>query len=131
MSDTPITWVVNETPWKRTMRAHKDALGDNYEADKATFKEFMESYFDAVPGCTAGLGKTIRPLGKALDGGKALKVRWGTPGCGKSGGLRMVLSAHCENRTVRITYAVDKKSLPEKTIEKEIDAHLGPSTTSE
>jgi hypothetical protein len=32
-----------------------------------------------------------------VGSGKILKVRWMTPGCGKSGGLRLAIVVYCES----------------------------------
>ncbi len=42
-------------------------------------------------------------------GGKVLKVRWAYPGCGKSGSLRLVIVAYCEQKRVCIAQAFDRR----------------------
>ena len=45
-------------------------------------------------------------------GGKVLKVRWAYPGCGKSGSLRLVVVAYCEQKRVHIAQAFDRREDP-------------------
>ncbi len=45
-------------------------------------------------------------------GGKVLKVRWAYPGCGKSGSLRLVVVAYCEEKRVHIAQAFDRRENP-------------------
>lgn len=76
---------------------------------KAAFRTFMCAYFNAEGGCAVKCGKSVSPVGGAPDGGKRLKVRWSFPGCGKSGGLRILVVARCEERRVLIV-AIDRRS---------------------
>jgi hypothetical protein len=39
-------------------------------------------------------------MGRNSAGGKILKMRWGRPGCGKSGGMRLAIVAYCAKRIV-------------------------------
>ena len=45
-------------------------------------------------------------------GGKCIKVRWGLPGQGKSGGLRLAIVVYCERRHVKICGAWKRRSDP-------------------
>lgn len=58
-----------------------------YEADKRSLQAFLCSYFNTGD-CQSKLGASISPMKapRTPAGGKCLKVRWGVPGGGKSGG---------------------------------------------
>jgi hypothetical protein len=45
-------------------------------------------------------------------GGKCLKVRWGVPGCGKSGGLRLAVVVYCDQKRVKLAGAWNRSSDP-------------------
>lgn len=45
-------------------------------------------------------------------GGKVLKVRWALPGCGKSGSLRLVVVAYCNEKRVHIAQAFERRDNP-------------------
>lgn len=62
--------------------------------------------------CNNALGDTISPLKAMPKGGKVLKVRWGLPGCGKSGSLRLVVVAYCDERRVHIAQAFRRRDDP-------------------
>lgn len=52
-------------------------------------------------------------MGATPAGGKILKVRWGLPGMGKSGGLRLAVVAYCESREVVIAGAFLRSDDPD------------------
>lgn len=94
-----ITWLVHETG-AADVKDIREALGDEYDADVIRLRDLLCSYFSADEGCVSKLGKSISPVGRTTDGGKILKVRWTTPGSGKSGGLRLCFVVYCDARTV-------------------------------
>lgn len=84
----------------------QSVLGDeSYDALKASLKAFVSDYFSTVANCDAKQGKSISPVKSGVDGAKGLKVRFGFPGCGKSGGLRLAILAFCSERLVKIAGA--------------------------
>jgi hypothetical protein len=78
---------------------------------KNALKKFLCSYF-SVGDCNVAQGKAICPIGATSGGGKILKVRWGVPGCGKSGGLRLCVVVYCDRRRVVIAEAFARSDDP-------------------
>lgn len=95
---TSITWFVTEEA-ARDVEDIRATHGDGYEADVNELRDMLCGYFSAEIGCHGKLGRSISPLG-AVGNGKVLKVRWMTPGCGKSGGLRLAFVVYCDSRKV-------------------------------
>ncbi len=92
-------WVVLQTPGCDEARAAFSK--QEYRDAKKALQLLLCSYFSAGD-CNKALGSTITPIGATQAGGKILKVRWGFPGCGKSGGFRMCVVAYCDRRRVVI-----------------------------
>jgi hypothetical protein len=84
---------------------------EEYEQDKRALKEFLCGYFSSGE-CRNAQGNSICPMKATPKGGKVLKVRWAVPGCGKSGSLRLVVVAYCDERRVHIAQAFDRRSDP-------------------
>ena len=84
---------------------------EDYELDKLALKEFLCGYFSSGE-CRSSQGNSICPLKSSPSGGKVLKVRWAYPGCGKSGSLRLVVVAYCEEKRVVIASAFDRRQDP-------------------
>jgi len=84
---------------------------DEYEEQKKALKEFLCGYFSSGD-CGNSQGRSIAPMKGSPRGGKALKVRWAYPGCGKSGSLRLVVVAYCEQKRVFIAQAFDRRDDP-------------------
>ena len=82
-----------------------------YEAQKDALKSYLCQYFSSGL-CNHALGDSISPLKATEKGGKVLKVRWGYPGCGKSGSLRLIVVAYCDELRVHIAGAFPRKSDP-------------------
>jgi len=80
-----------------------------YENQKRALKEFLCGYFSTDSGCRTAQGNSIAPLKATPKGGKVLKVRWAYPGCGKSGSLRLVFVAYCDELRVHIAQAFDRR----------------------
>jgi hypothetical protein len=85
---------------------------EDYEADKRALQEFLCGYFSAGDCCNAQ-GSSICPVKATPRGGKVLKVRWAYPGCGKSGSMRLVVVAYCEEKRVVIAQAFDRRQNPD------------------
>ena len=95
---------------------------DEYETQKNAIKEFLCAYFSSDKDCRTRQGDSIIPISSTAKGGKVLKVRWGTPGCGKSGGIRLVVVAYCDELRVEIAEGVARKdSLPDGLIDTSIE----------
>ncbi len=91
-----------------------------YGEQKQALKEFLCSYFSATT-CDRQQGNSISPVAATGAGGKVLKVRWGLPGQGKSGGLRLVIVAYCDERRVVIAQAsLRKDGLSDEQIEASV-----------
>lgn len=84
---------------------------EEYEQDKRALKEFLCGYFSAGD-CRNSQGSSISPMKATPRGGKVLKVRWAYPGCGKSGSLRLVVVAYCDEKRVHIAQAFDRREDP-------------------
>lgn len=101
-----IQWMV--LPRARAVFAEvREALGaDAYERDKLRLQDFLCAYF-GHGNCMDRQGNSIAPMKSTATarGGKCLKVRWATPGTGKSGGLRLAVVAYCDKRVVKIAGA--------------------------
>lgn len=84
---------------------------ETYERTKEALKEFLCAYF-STGRCIQKQGKSISPIGATPSGGKILKVRWGLPGRGKSGSLRLAVVAYCEEKRVVIAEAFLRSTDP-------------------
>jgi hypothetical protein len=84
---------------------------EEYEQDKRALKEFLCGYFSSGD-CRNSQGSSISPMKATPKGGKVLKVRWAYPGCGKSGSLRLVVVAYCDESRVHIAQAFDRRANP-------------------
>jgi hypothetical protein len=82
-----------------------------YEQEKQALQEFLCGYF-STGDCRNALGSSVSPMKASPGGGKVLKVRWALPGGGKSGGLRLVVVAYCEEKRVHIAQAFDRRENP-------------------
>lgn len=89
----------------------KKMTPEEYEQDKLSLKKFLCAYFSSGE-CRNALGNSICPLKATPKGGKVLKVRWAYPGCGKSGSLRLVVVAYCDELRVHIAQAFDRRDNP-------------------
>ncbi len=82
-----------------------------YEQNKRALQEFLCGYFSSGD-CDNAQGDSISPLKATAKGGKVLKVRWALPGSGKSGSLRLVVVAYCDERRVHIAQAFRRRDNP-------------------
>ena len=82
-----------------------------YADQKLALKEFLCGYFSSGD-CRNSQGSSISPMKASPSGGKVLKVRWAYPGCGKSGSLRLVVVAYCDQKRVFIAKAFDRREDP-------------------
>ena len=74
-----------------------------YDAEKTALRQYLCGYFNSGT-CRHKQGDQISPMRSTFtaSGGKCLKVRWGLPGGGKSGGLRLAVVVYCEQKHVKI-----------------------------
>lgn len=108
-----------EIEWRVLPRAQdlfaelRSAMGKSYEEDKIHLQDFLCAYFNRGT-CTDRHGDSIAPMKSSLTGkgGKCLKVRWATPGSGKSGGLRLALVVYCEQKLVKVAAAWRRRDDP-------------------
>lgn len=104
------TWTVS--PTAAGLSQVRDSLGEAvYEGQKKSLQTFLCAYF-STGHCDTKQGASISPLGATPAGGKILKVRWGLPGQGKSGGLRLCVVAYCDELRVTIAEAFVRKDNP-------------------
>ena len=91
----------------------KEGLGPSAYADqRQALQDFLCGYVGTDPGCLAKLGKSISPLGSTKNGNKILKVRWGLPGQGKSGGLRLAFVTRCAERVIILAAICQRREDP-------------------
>lgn len=87
----------------------KTITEEAYQEDKRSLQEFLCGYFNSDHGkdCNRKQGDhQISPVGyKTGKGGKCLKVRWGIPGQGKSGGVRLAVIAYGQEKHVKLAGA--------------------------
>ncbi|MDZ4848412.1 MAG: hypothetical protein SGI77_03905 [Pirellulaceae bacterium] len=84
---------------------------EDYDQNKRALQEFLCGYFSSGD-CNNTQGDSISPLKGTPSGGKVLKVRWALPGCGKSGSLRLVVVAYCDENRVHIAQAFRRSDNP-------------------
>ena len=102
-------WEILRTAGNKDAR---DAFSkETFNTSRQALKEVLCAYFSSG-NCAATLGSTISPMGATPKGGKILKVRWGLPGCGKSGSLRLAVVVYCSERRVVIADAFVRKDEP-------------------
>jgi hypothetical protein len=98
----------------RLFELRQQMTPEEYEADRLALKQFLCGYFSSGD-CRTSQGSSICPVKGTPRGGKVLKVRWAYPGCGKSGSLRLVVVAYCEEKRVVIAQAFDRRDDPTDT----------------
>lgn len=113
MLPTEIKWVVCEDALAAATELKTTLGNDRYESVKDGLKQFLCGYFSAVTTCDSKQGASISPIRSGIPKAKGLKVRFGYPGCGKSGGLRLAVLAYCEQRLVKITGAWIRREDPD------------------
>ena len=92
-------------PAQPVVHAVREQLGEEgYAVNRHAFQEFMCAYFN-MGDCSKEQGGAISPVGGAPKGWKAFKVRWGFPGSGKSGGMRLAVVVNCDVRRVKVAGA--------------------------
>jgi hypothetical protein len=92
---------------------YRSAIGEqSYLEQRKSLQEWLCMYFNGKVGCDGKWGN-ISPICSTSDGGKALKVRWAGPGCGKSGGLRLAIVAYCAAFRVDVAGAWMRKEDPD------------------
>lgn len=95
------------------LKEARERIGEeNFSASKAALKKYLCEYFSTGNDCAEKQGAGISPVGATPKGGKILKVRWGLPGCGKSGGLRLAVVAYCSELRVVIAEAFLRRDDP-------------------
>ncbi len=104
------SWLVGAKA-KLLFELRQQMTPDDYEQNKQALQEFLCGYFSSG-NCHNALGDSISPLKATARGGKVLKVRWALPGCGKSGSLRLVVVAYCDEKRVHIAQAFRRTDDP-------------------
>jgi hypothetical protein len=110
-----ITWEVLDAARPVLDQVRARMTEDEYLDDRSALRKFLCAYFNSGDkDCKHKQGRAISPLGFATGaGGKCLKARWGIPGGGKSGGLRLAVVAYCKEKRVRLAGAWVRKSDPD------------------
>ena len=112
----PIRWVVSDSARADIADVRELRGEDGYKIDVYDLRMLLRGYFEATPGCSIKLGKSICPLGGTTSGGKVLKVRWKYPGGGKSGGLRLCVAAFCDDRLVVVCHASMRRDVDDQAL---------------
>ena len=113
MSRAEIAWKLSPSVVKVVAPIRKNLGEAGYSEDKRAFQDFMCGYFNADDGCTTEQGSSISPVVHPTKAGwKCLKVRWAFPGAGKSGGLRLAVAVHCDEKRVNLVGAWIRKDEP-------------------
>jgi hypothetical protein len=102
--------------------ARKEFSLAEYQQAKKSLKHFLCHYFSNGD-CETSTG-SIFPIGGTPKGGKALKVRWGLPGRGKSGGLRLCFAVYCAEKRVILAQAFKRAGDPQDAEFQEAIADL-------
>lgn len=90
----------------------RESIGDErYDGSKIGLQDFLCHYFSNGD-YTNSQEASINSMGTTTGGGKIFKVRWGFPGCGKSGSLRVCVVAYCDGLRVVIAGASIRKAGP-------------------
>lgn len=95
-----------------------------FQQSKESLKKYLCQYFSQGD-CNSALGKSICPIGATPSGGKILKVRWGLPGCGKRGSLRLAVVVYCAKRRVVVAESFIRKDDPPSQAFLDSVANLG------
>lgn len=100
-----IRWIVLPSA-RAVLDKVRDEFASNeaYLEDRRALQDYLCEYFSDI-GCQTSLGNSVSPVGATGLGGKILKVRWNRPGQGKSGALRLIVVAYCDDLEVRIALA--------------------------
>ena len=98
-----IRWLVLSAAKPCLDQVRSSMAREDYDADRRALREFLCGYFN-TGACAHKQGRAISPMRSTLTdaGGKCLKVRWGVPGGGKSGGLRLAVVVYCRERCVKL-----------------------------
>ncbi len=91
-----------------SVRSVIEGIGSDNEVQKEALQAWLCEYFSG--GCNVK-GQQISPLG-ASGKMKKFKARWGIPGAGKRGGLRLAIATYCETCHVVIAGAWVRKEDP-------------------
>jgi hypothetical protein len=111
-----ITWEIMKTALPAINKIRGTITEEAYQADKKALQDFLCGYFNSDHGkdCNRKQGESqISPVGHiTAKGGKCLKVRWGIPGQGKSGGVRLAVVAYCDDKHVKLAGAWLRRDEP-------------------
>ena len=107
LSEDDVRWMVAAPTYLELQEGVIAQVGERayHEELVPDLRRLVLAYIDVHDRCDGTIGKTFRPLGATKTGGKLFKVRLGVPGQGKSGGLRVLLALHCEDRECRVLLA--------------------------
>ncbi len=103
-----IVWEVLKAAAPELDRIRDRMTSDAFTANREALRAYLCDYFNSADGsnCDHKQGNGISPIGlRTGRGGKCLKVRWLVPGQGKSGGLRLLVVAYCNEKRVKLAGA--------------------------
>ena len=107
-----VTWLVADYP-AGDFEDIREAFGDLYKPNVAALQDLLCNFFTSDDDCASKYGSAISPVGGVAGGGKLLKVRWSTPGGGRSGGLRLAYAVFCDRKLVVLCGAWARKENPD------------------
>lgn len=107
-----ITWRLGPSARQANDRNREDLGAEAFAQDVSDLRQLLCDYFNFSANCSTPLSSVIHPLGGGPGDWKRFKVRWRSPGVGKSGGLRLAVTADCKTRTVIIAGIWARKDDP-------------------
>ena len=108
-----VTWKLSPKVLATVAPIRKQMGESEYKEDREAFQDYLCGYFSSDNGCTKELGRGISPTGCPTKAGwKCLKVRWSSPGTGKSGGLRLAVTVNCKEKLVNVLRAWNRDENP-------------------
>lgn len=105
VSPEDVGWVLCKAAQGPAHELRRQLGHEAYAVLTLSLKTFLCDYFTSPEACVEKQGKSISPVKCGVKHAKGLKVRFGYPGCGKSGGLRLAVLAFCEEKRVKVAGA--------------------------
>lgn len=111
VSSSSISWIVLKKAAAELDAVRREyASEEDYAADRDALRDVLCHYFSTAE-CKSQMNN-ISPIGATKKGAKILKMRWARPGQGKSGGMRLIFAAYCDELRVKLAYAYVRRDAP-------------------
>ncbi len=112
LDSSDITWIVAASA-RAALDELRDTLGPKwYDDTKHALREVVTDFINAHGACDQRQGSSVACIGSTDEGHKVLKVRCALMGAGKSGGLRVALSADCVARRIGVVLVERRRESP-------------------